>query len=91
MKDNNIYTFTEDIDFQNNKFSKNFIKLLEIIPKNERFASALRILDMYKSLISLDKDNVNFKDSVILKNFYKSVELYLNIIDNYSKLITKKL
>ena len=46
---------------------------------------------MYKSLISLDKDNVNFKDSVILKNFYKSVELYLNIIDNYSKLITKKL
>lgn len=90
LKDNNIYTFTEDIDFQNNKFSKNFMKLLEIIPKNERFTLALRILDMYKSLISLDKDNDNFKDSVILKNFYKSVELYLNIIDNYSKLITKK-
>jgi len=88
-KDNNIYTFTEDIDFKYNKFSKNFIKLLEILPKNERFASGLKILGAYKNLISLDNNDNNFKSSIILKNFYKSVELYLNIIDNYLKLITK--
>ena len=86
-KDNNIYTFTEDIDFIENKFSKNFIKFLEILPKNERFASALGILDVYKNSIILD-DN-DFKSSIILKNFYKSVKLYLNIIDNYLKLITR--
>ena len=29
------------------------------------------------------------ENSIILINFYKSIELYFNIIDNYLQLITK--
>ena len=44
---------------------------------------------MYKNLISPDKDQNYNKNSIILKNFKKSVELYINIIDNYLGLIKK--
>ena len=88
-KDKNIYTFTENVDLENNNFSKNFIKLLEIFPKNQRYIMAKKILNMYKNLISFQKDGDYMKNSIILMNFYKSVELYVNIIDNYLQLITK--
>ena len=56
-KDRNIYTFTENVDFENNNFSKNFIKLLEIFPRNQRYIMAKKILNMYKNLISFKKDD----------------------------------
>ena len=50
---------------------------------------AQKILNIYKNSISLNTNDNYLKNSVILKNFYKSVELYINIIDNYLELITK--
>jgi len=51
----------------------------------------IKILKKYKNSISIDVEDYNLaKDSIILKNFFKSVELYTNIIDNYLKLIAKK-
>ena len=88
-KDNDVYTFTENINFDNNNFSKNFVKFLEIFPKNQRFEMARKILILYKNSISLDTSNDYMKNSIILKNFYISVKLYVNIIDNYLQLITK--
>ena len=88
-KDNDVYTFTENINFDSNNFSKNFVKFLEIFPKNQRFEMARKILILYKNLISLDTSNDYMKNSTILKNFYKSVKIYINIIDNYLQLITK--
>ena len=88
-KDKNIYTFTENVDFEKNNFSKNFIKLLEIFPRNQRYIMAKKILNMYKNLISFKKDDDYMENSIILINFYKSIELYFNIIDNYLQLITK--
>ena len=88
-KDNDIYTFTEDINFDKNSFSKNFIKFLEIFPKNQRYEMAKKILILYKNSISLDTNNDFMKNSIILKNFYTSAKLYINIIDNYLQLITR--
>ena len=90
LKNGNVYTFTENIDFENNNFSKNFRKLLEIFPKHQRYIMAQKILNIYKNSISLNTNDNYLKNSVILKNFYKSVELYINIIDNYLELITKR-
>ena len=50
---------------------------------------ARKILILYKNLISLDTSDDYMKNSIILKNFYTSVKLYINIIDNYLQLITK--
>ena len=88
-KDNETYTFKEDINFTNNTFSRNFIKLLEIFPSNQRYSAAIKILSMYKNLISPIKDQNYIKNSIILRNFNMSVDLYINIIDNYLRLITK--
>ena len=83
------YTFKENVNFSNDNFSNNFIKLLEIFPSTQRYAVAIKILSMYKNLISPIK-NLNYnKNSIIIKNFNKSVELYINIIDNYLRLIKK--
>jgi hypothetical protein len=50
-----------------------------------------KILKTYKNLISIDVEDYNLtKDSIILKNFFKSVELYTKIIDNYLELIERK-
>ena len=88
-KNNNVYTFIQNVDFENNNFSKNFIKLLEIVPSNQRFLMAKKILNMYKNSLSLDTSDNYSKNSIILKNFYESVKLYINIIENYLQLITK--
>ena len=50
---------------------------------------ARKVLILYKNLISLDTNNDYMNNSIILKNFYTSIKLYLNIIDNYLQLITK--
>ena len=90
-KENNIYTFKEDIIFNKNSFSLNINKFLEIFPLNQRKQMLIKILKKYKNSISIDVEDYNLaKDSIILKNFFKSVELYTNIIDNYLKLIAKK-
>ena len=50
-----------------------------------------KILKIYKNSISIDVEDYNLiKDSIILKNFFKSVELYTKIIDNYLELIERK-
>ena len=90
-KENDIYTFKEDIIFNKNSFSLNINKFLEIFPLNQRKQMLIKILKKYKNSISIDVEDYNLaKDSIILKNFFKSVELYTNIIDNYLKLIAKK-
>ena len=90
-KENNIYTFKEDIVFNKNRFSLNVQQFLEIFPLNQRKEMLKKILKTYKNSISIDVEDYNLvKDSIILKNFFKSVELYINIIDNYLKLIAKK-
>ena len=66
-------------------------QFLEIFPLNKRTEMLKKILKIYKNSISIDVEDYNLaKDSVILKNFFKSVELYTNIIDNYLELIAKK-
>ena len=90
-KENNIYTFKEDIVFNKNRFSLNVQQFLEIFPLNQRKEMLKKILNTYKNLISIDVEDYNLaKDSIILKNFFKSVELYTKIIDNYLELIAKK-
>ena len=90
-KENSIYTFKEDILFHKNSFSSNINQFLEIFPLKERNEMLNKILKMYKNSILIDVKDYNFaKDSIILKNFFKSVELYKNIIDNYLKLIVRK-
>ena len=90
-KENNIYTFKEDIVFNKNRFSLNVQQFLEIFPLNQRKEMLKKILKTYKNLISIDVEDYNpTKDSIILKNFFKSVELYTKIIDNYLELIAKK-
>ena len=87
--DGGTYTFKEDINFTNNNISNNFIKLLEIFPPDQRYAAAIKILSMYKNLMSPNKDQNYNENSIIIKNFNKSVELYINIIDNYLGLIKR--
>ena len=87
--DGGTYTFKEDINFTNNNISNNFIKLLEVFPSDQRYTAAIKILSMYKNLVSPNKDQNYNENSIIIKNFNKSVELYINIIDNYLGLIKK--
>ena len=90
-KENDIYTFKEDIVFNKNRFSLNVQQFLEIFPLNQRKEMLKKILKTYKNLISIDVEDYNLaKDSIILKNFFKSVELYTKIIDNYLELIERK-
>jgi hypothetical protein len=90
-KENDIYTFKEDIIFNQNRFSLNINQFLEIFPQNQRKQMLVKILKIYKNSISIDVEDYNLtKDSIILKNFFKSVELYTKIIDNYLELIEKK-
>ena len=51
----------------------------------------IKILKMYRNSISMNVENQNFANhTIIIKKFYKSVELYINIIDNYLELFSKK-
>ena len=86
-----MYTFKEDIVFNKNRFSLNLQQFLKIFPLNQRKEMLKKILKTYKNLISIDVEDYNLaKDSIILKNFFKSVELYTKIIDNYLELIERK-
>lgn len=90
-KENDIYTFKEDILFDENTYSQSLLKFLEIFPLNERQKMMVKILTMYKCSISTNSiDKSLEKDSEIIKKFFMSVELYTNIIDNYLELVTKK-
>ena len=90
-KENDIYTFKDDISFDENTYSQNIIKFLEIFPLEERQQMMVKILTMYKNSISINPTDKNLeKDSEIIKKFFMSVELYKNIIDNYLELVTKK-
>ena len=90
-KENDVYTFKEDIVFNKNRFSLNLQQLLKIFPLNQRKEMLKKILKTYKNSISIDVKDYNLaKDSIILKNFFKSVELYTKIIDNYLELIEQK-
>ena len=77
--------------FNKNRFSLNLQQLLKIFPLNQRKEMLKKILKTYKNSISIDVKDYNLaKDSIILKNFFKSVELYKKIIDNYQELIERK-
>ena len=82
LKENNVYTFKENIYFYGENFSKNIVKFLEIFPSNQRGGMFKKILNMYKNSISFDDNEDIVENSIILKNFYKSVRLYKKIIDN---------
>jgi hypothetical protein len=87
LKVENHIEFVEDINFVKNQISENLKDFLDIFPVNQRIASMKKILNHYKnSIIIENKDD----DSVIIKKFYKSVELYFNIIDNYLKIFSEK-
>ena len=87
LKVENHIEFVEDINFVKNQISENLKDFLDIFPVNQRIAKMKKILNHYKnSIIIENKDD----DSVIIKKFYKSVELYFNIIDNYLKIFSEK-
>ena len=81
----------DDILFNKNTIFQNISSFLEIFQPKERQEMLMKILKMYKNSISMNLEDQNIgKDSIILKKFFKSVELYTNIIDNYLELIAKK-
>lgn len=88
-KENNIYTFMEDIYFYGNDFSKNIYKFLEIFPRSQRIEMLKKILSMYKNSINMDKKKNIEDNSIILKNFYKSIDLYKRIIDGCLQVLEK--
>ncbi|MDB9935988.1 hypothetical protein OAD05_03625 [Candidatus Pelagibacter sp.] len=81
----------DDILFNKNTIFQNISSFLEIFQPKERQEMLMKILKMYKNSISMNLEDQNIgKDSIILKKFFKSVELYTNIINNYLELIAKK-
>ena len=87
---NNMFYFKENIYFEDNHISKNLKNFLSIFPEKQKSSILNEILIFYKRSIILDLINDNeLMNSVIIKNFKKSVELYLNIINNYINLINK--
>ena len=89
LKLDNKIKFKEHIDFKKNKISKNIINLMKIFPHDKRLINTIRVLNYFKSTIKFDEQMLNQnEDSIIVKNFYKSVKLYFTIIDNYSKILT---
>ena len=89
-KENDTYTFKENIYFYGNDFSKNIFKFLEIFPQIHRAEMLKKILNMYKNSIYMDKREDIENNSIILKNFYKSVRLYKKIIDDCLNVFEKK-
>ena len=76
--------------FIKNQISENLKDFLDIFPYNQRINGMKKILSYYKNSIIIDNcDNRNY-NSIIINNFYKSVELYFSIIDNYSEILSKK-
>ena len=87
----NYVKFKENINFKKNDVSANIIDFMSIFPANEKMNNVIKILNYYKQLIKFDNEMViKNKNSLILKKFYKSVELYIKIIDNYSKILSNK-
>ena len=83
--------FKENIDFKKNGVSKNIVNFMSIFPTNGKVDNVIKILNYYTQLISNDNKMIfENKNSIILKNFYKSVELYIKIIDNYSKILSNQ-
>ena len=88
LKIGNKIKFKEHIDFKKNKISKNIVNLMKIFPDDKRLVNTLRVLDYFKSTVKYDEQILNQnEDSIIIKNFYKSIKLYFSIIDNYSKIL----
>tara|TARA_B100000035_G_C20758706_1_gene447317 strand:- start:405 stop:656 length:252 start_codon:yes stop_codon:yes gene_type:complete len=79
----------EDIYFYGNDFSKNIYKFLEIFPRSQRIEMLKKILSMYKNSINMDKKKNIEDNSIILKNFYKSIDLYKRIIDGCLQVLEK--
>ena len=48
-----------------------------------------KILSMYKNSINMDKKKNIEDNSIILKNFYKSIDLYKRIIDGCLQVLEK--
>ena len=91
LKVNDMIKFKENIDFKKNQFSKNVIDFMKIFPADKRLINMLKILNYYKNTVKYDEKMLyNNKNSIIIKNFRKSVELYSKIIDNYSKIISNQ-
>jgi len=88
LNENHEYTFKESLYFFNNTFSKNLKNFLEIFPANKRLDFLKKILNMYKNSVIIDEEQID-KKSILLKNFYKSIKIYKNIIDNYLNIIEK--
>ena len=80
----------EDIYFYGNDFSKNIYKFLEIFPQSQRIEMLKKILNMYKNSINIEKKKNIEDNSIILKNFYKSIDLYKNIIDGCLRVLEKR-
>ena len=88
LKIGNKIKFKEHIDFKKNKISKNIVNLMKIFPNDKRLVNTLRVLDYFKSTVKYDEQILNQnEESIIIKNFYKSIKLYFSIIDNYSKIL----
>ena len=91
LKVNDMIKFKENIDFKKNEFSKNVIDFMKIFPADKRLINMIKVLNYYKNTIKYDEKMLyNNKNSIIIKNFRKSVELYSKIIDNYSEIISNQ-
>ena len=89
LKINNKIKFKEHIDFKKNRISKNIIELMKIFPADKRLINMIKLLNYYKSTVMYDKEIIHRnKNSIIIKNLCKSIELYVKIIDKYSKILT---
>ncbi len=82
--------FNKDIIFTQNQIPNNFFSLLEIFPKKLRFKQGKNILNYYKNSIKIYEINKNIiKNSIKMKYFFKSANLYIKIIDNYLEILEK--
>jgi len=81
--------FKEHIDFKKNRISKNITNLMKIFPSDRKLINMINVLNYYKSTVKYDEKMLHRnKDSIIIKNFCKSVKLYHTVIDHYSKIIS---
>lgn len=88
LKIGNKIKFKEHIDFKKNKISKNIFNLMKVFPHDNRLINMIKVLNYFKSTVKYDEQMLKKnKDSIIIKNFCKSIKLYFTIIDNYSKIL----
>ena len=80
--------FNKNIIFTKNQIPNDFFSLLEIFPLELRFKRGNEILNYYKNAIEINEENKDvIKNSIKMKNFFKSANLYIKIINNYSKIL----